>query len=41
VRVRVEDADQIVEIAGQIREREAEIHGNYADPGYTVAQMRG
>ena len=41
VRVRVEDADQIVEIAGQIREREAEIHGNYADPGYTVAQIRG
>ncbi len=40
VRIQVEEADQIIEIAEEIREREAKIHAAYDDPNYRVEQMK-
>jgi len=40
VRLPVEHADEIVEIAGQVRAREAGIFEMYKQPDFTVEKMR-
>lgn len=40
VKIPVEDADEILRIAGEIRAREAEIHASYDAPGFSVEQLR-
>jgi 4-hydroxy-4-methyl-2-oxoglutarate aldolase len=40
VRIPVVDADEILDLAGQVREMEAGIHASHRDPDFTVAQLR-
>ena len=40
VRIEVEEAEDIVKVAHEIRDKEAKIHASYADPNYTTAQVR-
>ena len=40
VRIPVKDAEEILRLAGEVRDMEADIHEFYRSPEFTVAQMR-